>query len=539
MQKALVDPARPSDAGGIAARRGFRIQDHVAARIAIEMLQEPSATQLECETGDDIVLRRSEAGALINEYIQVKTTEKDAKWSITELVSRDKSRKATSICEKSLLCDKHGDTAWFRFVSTRPLSSKLMPFTRPRAKRAADTAFLALVATFAKRYKDIKSASGRTLEHWASHLLWEVEGDERSLTARNINTLLKLAAGRGLNPAWQVIDETYQRLVLKVRKMGDASSSDASDKIWTRADCLAWWEDQLQAMRVAASSSVKVYQIVHVPKFFSELCTVDDSDINRALYAYDVEYDGMAWRKDDLIEHLLDWLPEVALPPHILASFDHLSARRLPGEALKALDRRGPTDIAQLVSALILHAILRHHFSAEPIACRIFFLVAGKMRSTSAHIVPLATGDEIWLGRSRLVTASTHQAVVGQVLSELRTALTRDVLREERDIIIQLRETRHLRADNLDQTLKSTAKTSDLLKVLRLPIMIAYDSATLRLGFDPAYIAALQREVEAEYDSIKLQIGDELKDVEIALFLVPIECAATLAQDFEKQLRRP
>jgi hypothetical protein len=535
--KGLIDPARASDAGGIAARRGFRIQDHVAARIALEMLHDPTTLQLECETGDDIVLRRNEAGTLVNEYVQVKTTEADSKWNITELTVREKARKGSSVCEKSLLCDKHGDTAWFRFVTTRAVSNKLIPFTRLRSNRTNDTAFANLVSSFSRRYKDTKSTSGRGLEDWSRHLFWEVEGDERALTSRNINALLRLAGGRGLHPSYHLIDETYQRLVQKVRMMGDASVSHPDEKIWSRTDCLAWWEAQLEEMRTAATSTVKVYQIVDTPQFFSELCTVNDRAIKRAMYAYDVEYDGEVWRKEELIEHLLDWLPEVALSPRTLANYNHLSARRLPGEALKELDRRGATNIPQLIAALVLHAILRHHFGAEPIACRIFVSVGGTMRATSAHIVPLESGTEIWLGRSRLITASSHHAVIDEVLTELRTALTRDVLIEEREIIIQLREPRHLRADNLDGILSSTGKTSDLLKVIRLPILVAYDSVTLQIGFDANYVSLLQQEVEDEYERIKARIGDELKNVEVSLFLVPIECVATLAQDFEKRLR--
>lgn len=531
-----MDPASTSDSGGIAARRGFRIQDHVAARIALEMLQDPAVIQLECETGDDIVLRRNEDGADINEYVQVKTTEKDGKWTITELATRDANRKGSSVCEKSLLCDKHGAMAWFRFVTTRAVSAKLIPFTRARGKRSTDTKHAALVTSFSKKYKDVKSASGHTLGDWSRELLWEVEGDERSLVARNTNALLRLAGGNGLHPGWQAINETYERLVNKVRAMGDAPSNAPEDKLWSRDECAAWWQAELTAMRVAAGKAVKVYQVDTTP-FFAGLWTVEDSAIKRALYAYDVEYDDDIWRKTELIDHLLDWLPEIALPAQTLAGYDHLSARRLPGDALKELDRRGTTDIPQLVASLILHAILRHHFDAEPIACRIFLAIDGVMRSTSAHIVPLSGGDEIWLGRSRLVTASTHHAVITEVFAELRTALTRDVLLEERDIIIQLRQPRHLRANSLDEILTSTSKTSDLRKVIRLPILVAYDSATLQAGFDAEYVGRLQQEVEDEYERIKSEIGDELKDVEVSLFLVPVECAATLAVDFERRLR--
>jgi hypothetical protein len=537
MLNPLIIPAA-SDAGGIAARRGFRVQDHVAARLALEMLQTPDIEQLECETGDDIILRRADRGMPVNEYIQVKTTEAEGKWSITELTARDKSRKGSSVCEKSLLSDRFGGTAWFRFVTTRAVSTKLAPFLRARTNRDGFAAFDDLVATFRKRYPDVKSGTGLGLGEWAERMLWEVEGEERSLLARNVNEMLRLAAGRGPTPAYQLMLDTYAALVSKVRAMGDASVAEPGEKIWSRGDCINWWDERLTAMREAASSAVKVYQMAIPAPFFSELARINEAEIKRALYAFDVEYDDEKWRRGELIEHLLDWLPEMTLPASTLASFNHLTARRLPVAALKALERHGAVDMHQVVAALMLHAILRHHFEAEPIACRIFFRIAGGMRSTSAHIVQTPEGDEIWLGRSKLIAAATHRELVDEVLGELRTALNRDVLVEERDIIVQLREPHHLRADRLDPVLNSMAKTSDLLRVLRLPVLIAYDSATLSPGFAPGYVERLRDEVSVEYAQIKTQLGHELDRVEVAMFLVPVECADTLAVEFEKRLRR-
>jgi hypothetical protein len=67
---------------------------------------------------------------------------------------------------------------------------------------------------------------------------------------------------------------------------------------------------------------------------------------------------------------------------------------------------------------------------------------------------------------------------------------------------------------------------------------VAYDSATLGAGFDAGYLEKLKAEVAKEYARIKALLGDELTSVQISLFLVPVECADTLAQDFEKKLRK-
>ena len=63
-----------SDAGGPAARQGFKYQDHVAVSFIFKMLQDSNYSQVECETADDIVAVSQCAGQIVNEYIQVKMT---------------------------------------------------------------------------------------------------------------------------------------------------------------------------------------------------------------------------------------------------------------------------------------------------------------------------------------------------------------------------------------------------------------------------------------------------------------------------------
>ncbi|HEY0597286.1 HamA C-terminal domain-containing protein [Sphingopyxis sp.] len=534
----MTDGTSASDAGGIAARRGFRIQDHVAARLALDMLVSPDLVQLECETGDDIVLRWEEPAGSLIEYVQVKTTDGDSKWSFTELTAREASRKGSSVAEKSLDRDRHGESAAFRLVTTRDARADLRLFQTARALREpGDAAFGKAVQRFVDKYKDAMSPSGRSLGEWAGALLWEVEADEAALRARNINRLIALANGQGVSPSLESAEAVYRKLLEHVGDMADAPAAAPAAKMWGRAAALAWWSGQMESVQAANIGSLKVYR-VGTDRFFSELSQIDESDLRRTLHAYDVEYDGESWRLGELVEHLLGWLPEVAIPGSLLATYDHLAARRLPGEAVRRLEQHGRVDVPRLISELMLHAILRHHFDAEPIACKLFYHVGGQLRSTNAHIVQAPGGDRLWLGRSRLVTATEHQEVVANVLAELRGALSREIVKAEREIIVQLREPKHLRSDTLGPILASNGKIADLLAVLTLPILVAYDSAVLGEGYSDDYVAQLQTEVAAEYARLKAELGTELDERQIAIFLVPVECAATLAGEFDRRLRQ-
>jgi hypothetical protein len=76
--------APPSNAGGVAARQGFKYQDHVAAFFVLTMIDDPRLAKVECETADDIFLFWQHGGTEYSEYVQVKTTEGDRKWTKDE-----------------------------------------------------------------------------------------------------------------------------------------------------------------------------------------------------------------------------------------------------------------------------------------------------------------------------------------------------------------------------------------------------------------------------------------------------------------------
>ncbi len=97
--------ASASDAGPVAARLGFKYQDHVAAFFVLTMLADERLACVECETADDITLRWKNNEGEFSEYVQVKTTDDNKKWTQAEILTRALPKKPTSLVEKSLLCD--------------------------------------------------------------------------------------------------------------------------------------------------------------------------------------------------------------------------------------------------------------------------------------------------------------------------------------------------------------------------------------------------------------------------------------------------
>lgn len=537
--KSLIDPVAASNVGGVSGRRGQKHQDHVAASFIIDMLNDSSILQVECETADDVTVRWMTDGIAINEYVQVKTTDGDGKWTVQELVARTASRPGTSIAERSLACDAHDELPLFRLVTVREPRGNLVHFKTARNKREAAAQKIALAAApFANKYPTFKSKNLRTLADWARSLLWQVEPSFEKLADRNKLELLRLAGRDGERPGFGDIEAAYALLLDMVIDAGDACRvSAASDKCIPRVKAVRWWQDRLGEFAAESRRILKVYRVT-TNDFFSAFHLRSEPSINRTLSAYDVEYDGPDWRCGELADYLIEWIPEVALSPEILATFDHLSAQTVLPRAIEACDANGRLTPQILLSELMLHAILRHHHKSEPVACKLFHMSAGVLTFSSAHVIFDDAGDQLWLGQTRIVTATDRAQMPNAIAAALKAALEKDVLKRERKTILQLRHPRHLSDHDLGRAMGVNGKVEDLLSVLHVPILIAYDSDILSAGFSSDYVSKLRDEAETLYDAVKTGLALEFVDIKIHIFLVPVECAGTLTRAFDAAIRR-
>lgn len=544
--RSLVDPLTATDAGGVAGRRGFRYQDHVAACFFLDMLFDSRIAQIECETADDIVIRWNFEGEKVNEYVQVKTTEADSKWALGELTARKKTPKVkggaigSSLMEKSLNGDAYPSKGIFRFVSKRDVRAILAPFCIPRNQRNPPSPqLLDIIARVAKEYPTFKSKNGNGLEYWAKNLLWVVEPSQHLLRTKNVNKIIQFGEHMGAVPTHSLAEKIYDLLLIVVGDAADASQvTEADQKSITRSEAHDWWVSRSQEIKKLQKSTVKVYS-VNTDNFFNDLHYIDDITLRRFLKSYDVDYDFQQWRSEELAAYLIDFLPEISLPAKVLAEFDHLDARKLVPKAVTAFESITPVNYKQLVAELMLHALLRHYFQSEPIACKIFARASTQTEPSGAHIVRQPDGDQLWIGRAKMTTVTEHDSILNVVISEIETFLTKDFLKSERDLIIKLREPQHMMPTSIEGIFQTNSKAEDVLKALNVPILIAYDSGVLSKGYQSDYIDKLKVEVENSYTKIRGCLSSKLDPVSITVFLIPVECAKKLVSNFVDMVKSP
>src|SRR5207253_2093700 len=113
-------------------RKGFDLQDHVAARYCIEMIRDDRILEVWCEAHDDVIVIWKTAMGEEVEFIQVKGLELDQLWSLAKLCEQDASSKkktGTSIIERSLGQHRCVEPCRFRLVTSRPVMDELKVLT--------------------------------------------------------------------------------------------------------------------------------------------------------------------------------------------------------------------------------------------------------------------------------------------------------------------------------------------------------------------------------------------------------------------------
>ena len=247
---------RPLETGGVEARQGFGLQDHVAAGFCIEFTSNCSLQQVWCETQDDITLIWETPDGELAEFVQVKGNEPDQLWSIAMLCEREGKSKAkkvgTSILERSLMYDRCLEPCIFRVVTSRPVMAELEILTYSLESDYRCTAVEVhgkLVASLTAAVGDFQSENSRCCKFWASSTTWQVEHSAASAAAKNQLTLSRAVKSLGSFLYPEQLEDLYNQILTKVaRAAATRHDQDPAAKKIIRADFLAWLRDRVSRL---------------------------------------------------------------------------------------------------------------------------------------------------------------------------------------------------------------------------------------------------------------------------------------------------
>lgn len=268
----------PLNSGGVDARRGFDVQDHVAAGLCIRMLRDDQLKAVWCESHDDITLIWEKTSGETAEFIQVKSSELDGLWSVAKLCEREgmpeepsaegeapvpgksaarrRTKKVgTSILERSLAYDRCEEPCLFRMVTCWQVHGELRILTyEPSCEHRVRSTeeMLQLISKIRNYVGDYRSPNGNDCGFWAERALWEPVGPIADIKNRNLVAFTRLIEHLGYCVFHDQVEEVYARLVSKAWHAATADWRRGREaKKIARQSLHAWLIAALEALRPA------------------------------------------------------------------------------------------------------------------------------------------------------------------------------------------------------------------------------------------------------------------------------------------------
>jgi hypothetical protein len=282
-------------------------------------------------------------------------------------------------------------------------------------------------------------------------------------------------------------------------------------------------------------NAVSVYD--HKPDPFLERVIFDDED-EPAGGAHCAGFELEIWRCDAFADHLIEWLPEYALPEEELDIHHGNIFVRLREAAYRVYtsekyEKRGE------VGEIALHAICRQFFDTVPISPRVFYKSSSNDVVKSFDMVHARyPGDEkleLWLGEAKLYK-DAHAGVAAAIKS-VREHLDADFLRKEKFLLGRQLSPKIPMRDRIVQLFKSQSSLDHLLAAAVFPICILANSGAVAASkkIDQEYLDKLSPELTTLTELVK---RSGLTDrVRVLLLYVPLGDKDALLAKFHARLK--
>jgi hypothetical protein len=250
-------------------------------------------------------------------------------------------------------------------------------------------------------------------------------------------------------------------------------------------------------------------------------------------------YELKKWRCEQLVTHLINWLPEFALSYSDYEAIAGHNATEKTIEAAKAVYASPNYQKRGECGELILHAIVRQVFGSYPAISKYFFkdsrndTVKG---FDAVHVVADADKLELWLGEVKFYE-DIGKAITA-VVEELEQHMERDYLRAEFMAIKNKIDPAWPLADRLARLIHPQSSLDQIFDAVVVPVLLTYDSEVIN-GHDKVtdlFKLAFEVEILKHRDTFA---SKPLPDtVRLELFLFPLASKKQLVKSFDERLKQ-
>ncbi|WP_308492692.1 HamA C-terminal domain-containing protein [Microbacterium terrisoli] len=251
-------------------------------------------------------------------------------------------------------------------------------------------------------------------------------------------------------------------------------------------------------------------------------------------------YEQTAWRGEDLASDLLQrHLASFALSYTEYAAIDGDTAGRSLSRAARIVYNTDKYQRRGEFGELILHAIARDFFGAQPAVSKIYYKDSANdtvKGFDSVHIVEIEGEVSLWLGESKYYSDLTR--AIRDVTAELTLHFESGFLKREFIAITNKLDPNWPHTATVAQLLDSANSLDEIIDSIVVPVLVTYESPTVNGHdvVDEEYLRGLREEAD---DALK-RFGEQLNlpvRLTIQLVLLPLNDKAALTEIFHRKLK--
>jgi hypothetical protein len=250
-----------------------------------------------------------------------------------------------------------------------------------------------------------------------------------------------------------------------------------------------------------------------------------------------VGYESGSWRVRVLADALGDYLPEFALNYSERKAITDKSAMQFVRKAAALMYATDKYQKRGEFGELLLHFVLAELYGSQPAISKMFFKDATNDTVKGfdcVHIVEAADGLELWLGEVKFY--ADLQSAIDAVVTEIRNHSKVDYLRAEFAAIANKIDNSWPHAAELRQLIDRKTSLDHIVKRIRIPVLLTYDSDAVRANTTDAdpYPRMFREEV---LDGHTRFARRDLKTaLSIHLLLMPLHTKSELVDLLQKKL---
>lgn len=268
-------------------------------------------------------------------------------------------------------------------------------------------------------------------------------------------------------------------------------------------------------------------------------CRYSDDQGNPNVEIYCAGFELNTWRSSPFAYHLVEWLPDYALPEEELQTTNHANAFvKLRQAALRVYTSEKYKKRGE-AGEIALHAVCRDFFDTIPISPRVFY------KSTSNDVIksfdlvharfPAGKPFEIWLGESKLYGDPT--GAITDAISSIKNHIDQGFLTNQKLLLGPQIPKTTPHYDEIVQVFKTQTSIDKFLASAVFVVGIACESAAAKTAKSATSDYVTKTTNELQYLAKRLLSSGLCAKLRLVLVYIPLASKKDLIDSFDGRLK--